>query len=135
MRKHILVRPFNKFSDSEVKKAEESFNSVKAISALDPSVFSYPATQILVAESDKPILFMPVQTTYMLESLGPTVEASDLEIAAALKQMTQVIHWEACKAGIGEYYMLCSHQRTQDFAQMHGYEEVLMKIYRRKVRP
>lgn len=132
--KNILVRPFNRFSDAEVKKAEESFKSVKAINALDGDVFTYPATQILVAESDKPILFMPVQTTYMMESLGPTVEASDLEIASALKQMTQVLHWEAHKAGIGEFYFLCSHERTQKFAQMHDYEEVPMKIYRRKVK-
>lgn len=133
MRKHILTRMFNKFSDSETKKAQESFDSVKSISCLDPDVFSYPCTQILVAESDKPIMFLPVQTCFVLEALGPTVEATDMEIASALKQLTATIHWEAGKAGMGEALFFCKHEMTQKFAESHGWEKIDMPVYRWKV--
>lgn len=129
--KHILVRPFRQIP-SEVEKAQESLNSVNDISFLDPQVLTYPSTRILVAESDKPVMYLPVQVCYVLESLGPTKEASDLEIASALKQLTAILHYESEKAGQGEMLFLCGHKRTQEFAERHGWEKIDIPLYRWK---
>ena len=130
--KHILVRPFRQIP-SEVEKAQESLNSVRGISFLDPETLTYPVTRILVAENGKPVMFLPVQTCYVLESLGPTKEASDMEIASALKQLTAILHYESSKAGHGEMLFFCGHPATQNFAEKHGWERVDIPIYRWKV--
>lgn len=131
--KHILVRPLRTNDPVDVTKAQSSFESVRPISFLDPKVFEYPTTRVLVAENSHPVMYLPVQTCYVLESLGPTEEATDLEIASSLKQLTAILHYESARNGQGEMLFFCGHEATQAFAQKHGWERVNIPIYRWRV--
>jgi hypothetical protein len=117
----------------EADACANALSDKSAINLVDPAVLTYPATTTLVAASDKPKLFMPVQTCYVLESLGAAEGATDREIALSLKNMLAVVGWEARKAGHGEVYFLCSHEPTQQFAERHGFEKLNIPVFRMKL--
>jgi hypothetical protein len=111
----------------------KALSEKSAINLVDPAVLSYPATTVLVAASDQPKLFMPVQTCYVLESLGATEHATEREIALSLKNLLTVVGWEARQAGHGEVYFACSHAETSKFAERHGFERYNVPMFRMKL--
>lgn len=99
----------------------------------DPGVLNYPTTMVLqVGSKDKTILYMPVQTALMLESLAINPEATKHEIAVALRTVITSLILMAQKAGIGEMYFLGTSERTNEFARKHGLEELPYKAFRTK---
>lgn len=101
---------------------------------LDSDIFKYPATTTLKASNGKALVYMPVQTVYMLESLAISPEASPLEVAAALRALFNVTEWEGRNAGHGEQYFLCADGETCAFAEHQGLEELKqLRIFRRKL--
>ena len=102
---------------------------------VDSRVLTYPATKIYKAsDGQKNIVFMPVQSCQVWESLGINPEATDSEIAAGLKALAHVLRFSALANGEGEIYFLCSEERTQKFAQHHGFEKVEIPLYRMRIR-
>ena len=101
---------------------------------LDVSIFSYPATVTLKASNGKPLVYLPVQTVYMLESLALNPLNSAGETAAALRALFNVTEWEGRKAGHGEQYFLCADEETKAFAEHQGLEKIEgLTLYRRKL--
>jgi hypothetical protein len=101
---------------------------------LDPAVLTYPATEVLKAyNSEKNILYLPLQFTYILESLGLNPEASPGEVASGLRALMQVIAFEAKCRGMGELYFGCKDEKTIAFAEHHGFEEVPFRMFRLKL--
>jgi len=101
----------------------------------DARVLSYPATKILkTSDGEKNIVYMPVQQCQVWESLGLNPNASELEIASALKAIAHVLRFCALSDGQGEIYFLCSEERTQKFAAKNGFEKVEIPLYRMRVR-
>lgn len=129
----IQIRTLRRTVEDEDKCAR-ALDGKRDINLIDSTVLAYPATVVLVAESDNPKLYMPVQTVFMLDSLGPTPEATDRDIASALKGMVNVLAWEARKAGHGEIYMPCSHERTSQFAERHGFERYNVPMFRMRLK-
>jgi hypothetical protein len=104
---------------------------------LDPEVLGYPTTVVLKAHKDgKNIVFLPIQSVFMLESLGILRDnaGSIGDIAVALKELVQVVRYEATKSGVRELYMLCSEPSTVKFAEHNGFERVNIPVFRMKVK-
>lgn len=100
---------------------------------VDTDIFSYPATEVLKASNGKPIIFMPIQKTFFLESLAINPEASAGETASALNALFNVIEFEARTQGHGETYFLCADEQTCKFAEHQGLEKINLTLYRRKL--
>jgi len=101
---------------------------------LDADVLGYRATTVMKASNGKALVYVPVQTVYMWESLALNPEASPLEIASALRALFTVVEYEGRKAGHGEQYFLCADEETCKFAEHQGLEKIEgLTLYRRKL--
>jgi len=118
---------------SDFQEASQLFAGLAHRNNLDVSVLGYPSTDVLKASNGKTILYVPVQPTFFLESLGINPEASVMDTAAALKAVFQVVEWEAQNKGMGEFYFLCADEETCKFAEHQGLEKVNLTLYRRKL--
>jgi hypothetical protein len=130
--KHIFVRPA-KVADSEkcAKWAIQNLDRNK----LDAKVMEYPSTFTLAAYTeDGPVMFMPVQTPLMMESVCMDPEASDMNQAQALKELVQALVTQAHLKGIGEIYFVGSDERTSAFAENQLFEKVEAPVYRVRIR-
>lgn len=103
--------------------------------AFDPDVPAFPSSRTWCAfDSDGPVAFQTAQQPMMLESLAPRPGSSKLQIASALRELTQNAVTQASIIGIGEIYFLGSSDDTNKFAANHVFEEVPMKIFRLKLK-
>jgi hypothetical protein len=130
MSKQIYVRP------AEAKDAELFTEWAKAsaqINLFDPDVMSYPSTVTLVAHSDQPEVFMPLQTTVTLESLAPRPGISPLTEAVALRELIHAAALMAHMAKVKELYFLCKDDRVIELAKRHGFEELPFTTLRLKL--
>jgi hypothetical protein len=126
--KHIFVRP-PKPGDAE-KCAEWAVQNLDR-NHLDPEVMKYPSTFVVVAyDSDGSIMYMPVQTPLMLESVAVDPEASELKQAQALKELVQALVTSCHLQGRGEIYFIGSDERTSAFAENQLFERVTSPVYR-----
>jgi hypothetical protein len=102
---------------------------------IDWAVVNYPSTTLLKAtDGDRNILHLPVQTVYLLESLGISPDASPLDVARALYAVMQVVRWESKKNGHGEIYFVGSDEQTNECAEKHGFEKLQLPVYRMRVK-
>lgn len=102
---------------------------------LDADALLYPASVTYKASRNgEPVMYLPVQRVRMLESLGIAEGASESDVALSLRELIQVVRWEAKKDGEGELYFGCKEPRTIKFAEAHGFEEVPFKVYRMKLK-
>jgi len=100
----------------------------------DPAVLAYPATKVLkTSDGNRNLVYMPVQQCQVWESLGINPEATELETAASLKALAQILRFMANADGQKEIYFLCSHELTQKFAERHGFERVTTPVFRMKL--
>lgn len=101
----------------------------------EPEILGYKATRVIEAfAGDKTLLYMPTQQCTVLDSAAVNPEASKLERAAALKQITQTVAWEARRQGQGEVLFMCSDPETAEFATHHGYELLETPFCRMKLK-
>lgn len=102
----------------------------------DQNVLRYPSTVYFVAGTkEKRIMYMPIQSVLMLESLAVDPKASNHEVAVALRTIFQNAQLLAQQAGIGEIYFLGTNERTNQFAERHGFQEVPWKAYKIPAKP
>jgi hypothetical protein len=117
-------------------EAEQFFKDTKD-NLVDPDVFTYPATKVLRAHKDKKTqVYVPLNLTFMIESLAINPHNSELDTALALKQLMQVIRYQAKELGMGELNFLCKDASTIQFAEHNGFEQVSseeIKLYRMKI--
>jgi len=129
-KRHIFVRPVRK-TDTE-KFVEWSIGTKNNL--FDPDVVKYPSTTVRVAyNSEGPVVFVPVQRPLMLEALAINPTSGPIEVASALKALTQDAVAQCHLNGAGELYFLCRDQLTSDFAEKHGYEKINVQLYRIKL--
>lgn len=99
----------------------------------DPNVLRYGATFTLVARSkSKDVLYIPIQTVFMLESLAINPDATKHEVAVALREVLVSLGLLAQRSGIGEIYFLGTNDDTNAFALKHGLEELPWRAFRMK---
>ena len=96
---------------------------IKDLNLADPELASYPTLRVLCAHSDgKVLLYTPSQEALVLEGLAPNPEATELEIAMALKQTIARYAGIAEDRGIREIYFLCKDERVVKIARRHGFD-------------
>ena len=108
--------------------------------AFDPSVLGYPTTfSLRTTQGSKTILFMPIQTAFVMESLAinPNLDTkiANHQVAVSLKEIVVALKLEAQRRGIGEIYFAGSNDKTNEFATKHGMEELPWKFYRMRTVP
>lgn len=129
MRSHIYVRPAR--SGEEGLFLEWTKNQPE----WDAFVGIHPGTMTLCAYSpSKIIAFLPVQQPFMYETFAPNPEATDLELAMALKEFTQFLVSQAHIKNVAELYFLGSNNDTNSLALNHLFEELPYKVYRCRVK-
>lgn len=124
--KTIFVRKMNGLDDAELEKFQEAYKSCNG--QLGPEA-TYPDTNFLVAESDEPLLFQPVQNCFVMGSLGYGAVTS-LQLAQAMRQIVQILAWESRKLGRGDIYFVGGHPESDHFATQNGFELVDKPVYR-----
>ena len=101
----------------------------------DPQVALFSSSTTWCAyDKDGPVAFQTIQRPLMLESLAPRPGAARLQIASALRELTQNAITQASLSGAGEIYFLGSSEETNEFATNNIFEEVPMKIFRVKLK-
>lgn len=129
--KHVWVE---KTKAEELVQAFDWLKKLCSRNLIDWGVLTYPATVLLkVHNGIRNLLHVPVQTCYVVESLGISPENSATDTASALSAVFQVIHWESINKGQKEVYFLCSDEQTCAFAEHHGMERMNIPLYRWKL--
>lgn len=131
MSKPVFVRPVRP------GEAQTYFDwaTENKVNEFDPQVALFPSSSTWCAfDRDGPLAFQTLQRPFVLESLAPRPGATKLQIASALKELTQNAVTQAVINGIGEIYFLGSDSATNEFASSHIFEEVPMKVYRAKIK-
>lgn len=104
----------------------------------DPEVVTFPDSFTLCAFDAVrgPIAFMPVQQPMfseplVLESLATNPDATEKEIAVAIKELVQACVTIGFMKGTGEIYFLGSNEATNRFAEKHKvFERLDWPVYR-----
>ena len=131
MPNRVYVRPINP-EEADIFLSWSIENADK--SQFDPAVpFFKSSTTWCAYDSDGPLAYQTLQQPIMLESLAPRPGASKLQIAAALKELTQNAVTQASCRGSGEIYFLGTEADTDAFAASHIFEELPYRIFRCKI--
>lgn len=94
----------------------------------------------MCAANGDPILYMPVQSVFMLESLAVKPGATPLEIAKSIGVLIQTIIYKAEEKEFNEIYFLCRNETVNAYASRHGWETMMadpdrhVTLFRWKVR-
>jgi N-acetylglutamate synthase-like GNAT family acetyltransferase len=86
----------------------------------------------MCAANGEPLLFMPVQSVFMLESLAVKPGATPLEVAKSIGVLIQTIVYKAAEQEFNEIYFLSHDETINAYASRHGWE-TLMADAERKV--
>src|SRR6267142_2805780 len=112
--RHVFVR-LAREADRD-KLAEWSVSTKKNL--CDSAVLGYANTVVFCAYNAKgPIVYVPVQKPAMMEALAINPEADAVDVAVALKELTQAIVTQCHMDGTGECYFLCAEESTEKFAE------------------
>lgn len=105
----------------------------------DPEVTGYPSTVTLCVENGSPLLYMPLQVTLTMDSIGKKPGIRKREMAFALVELIAATKRFAQGAKIAEIYFLCVEQGIVEQAEKFGFERVMfdqkkgMALFRMKV--
>ena len=124
----VFVRP------ARQDEAETFIEWAKTQPEWDAFIGLHPGTFTLAAyNKDRVIAFLPVQQPFVYETFAPNPEASDLELAVAMKEFTQFLVSQAYLKNVAEMYFLGSDNDTSEFANNHIFEKLNMNVYRVRV--
>jgi len=91
----------------------------------DPSLLGYPSTVTLCVENGRPLLYMPLQVTLTMESLGKMPGIRKRDMAFALVEMIEAVKRFAKGSGITEVYFLCVEETVIGQAEKFGFKRVM----------
>ena len=69
----------------------------------------------------------------MMEALAIKPDADPVDVAVALKELTQNLVTQCHIDGCGEIYFLCKEESTQRYAEKQAFEKLPWNVYRIKV--
>jgi hypothetical protein len=131
-RREIYIRP-TRSEDTPV--AVRWWNRIRDVNHFDPHVATYPTIAYMAAEDANrgALLYVPIQTVYMIDALGPNPDSSPLDLAEALKQFIKVLAFKAAENGVGEIYFPTNDKDIIKLAKMHGFDEIGYPVLRLRV--
>lgn len=105
------------------------------VNEFDEQVPLFPSSTTWCAyDHDGPLAYQTLQQPLFLESLAPRPGASKIEIALALKELTQNAITLAHSRGCGEVYFLGSDEDTDKLAVNQIFERVNLPLFRVKLK-
>jgi hypothetical protein len=125
--RHTFVRPAG---ESDTKQFIDWSMKTKN-NLFDPTVKL--ALVACAYNQDRVVLYAPVQRPMFMEALAINPEASELEVAAALKAVIQFLVSQAHITGASEVYFYCADERTAEYAKRQLFEEVPFRLFRIKL--
>src|SRR6266704_1690762 len=118
MRNHMYVRP------ARPEEAELFLEWAKNQPEWDAFIGLHPGTFTLAAYTkEKIVAFLPVQQPFVYETFAPNPEATDFELAIAMKEFTQFLVSQAHIKNVAEMYFLGSDVDTDEFATNQIFEK------------
>lgn len=129
-RKDIQIRPLG---PGDIDQLLQWMNRIADKNLFDPEVLLYKSTATLVAENEKVVLYAPLQTVVILESLAPNPEASELDVAVALRKVVDGVSLLSRLNGLSEVYFLSKDETVNRLAEHHGFERLDIPVLRLKL--
>ena len=130
LRNPVMVR----LADPDIEPVIDWCQANSERNAFDRDVLTYPSTKVLAAHNNGTVYaYLPIQGTAMLESIGPNPEATPMQIAQGVMEMTKGAALLAYSAGYRELYFLASDENTAIGAKLMGFEELSFKVYRKRL--
>ena len=128
--KHIFVRPAQ--IEDEQKFSAWTVDTKQNLH--DADVLKYRDTVTWCAyDKEGPLVFVPVQRPRMMEALAIRPNADPVDVAVALKELTQNVVTQSHLDGCGEIYMFCKEQTTIRYAERQLFQRMEWPCYRVKV--
>jgi hypothetical protein len=105
-----------------------------SLNLFDPDIATYPNLRTLAIDKNgSPVLYIPFQPTFTVESLAHKPDITPRENAVALRAFQDAIEKLAAAYGIREIYFMCKDESLIDFVEGHGYERVKCAVLRKKI--
>ena len=128
----IFVRPARESDSEKFTKWYSKSNS------FDPAVIHFPETYVLCAFDDKILGFMPVQmlsftSSQVLDSLVMNPEATDLEVAGAMRELVKHAITIGYLKDCEDIYFIGDHPETNKIAE-RIFTKVEYPVYRLNLR-
>lgn len=108
----------------EARQAVDWFISTER-NCFDPEVLGHPTTMTLCVENGQPLLYMPLQLTLTMESLGKKPGIRKRDMAVALVEMIEGVKRLANGMGVIEVYFLCVEETVINQAEKFGFKRVI----------
>ena len=101
----------------------------------DLDVLRHSTTFTLCAyDASGPLLFVPVQQPFLMESLAIRPTLDDTRKALALARITEALITDAHRRDVGEIYLHGHDDRTIKFAARHEFREIMWPFFRINLR-
>lgn len=120
-------------------KPEEAEKAIKWLIAnsehnnFDLDSVTYKSTMLLCAENGTPKVFLPVQVSLVMDSLGPDPAIGHRDQVVALDALLQASRNLAQGLQVGEIYFIGSDPEVNRQAELRGFEQIKLPVYRLKV--
>jgi predicted peptidase len=125
--RHVFV----KLAQVEDKEEFAQWSAGTKDNLCDADPLTYAGTIVLKAfDKDGAIVYVPVQRPAMMEALAINPERSAVDVAVALKELTQALVTKCYMENCGEIYMFCKEESTQKFAEHQLFERLEWACYR-----
>lgn len=124
-----------RMSEQDKKNFAEWVWQMLHLNLFDMDVIGYPRTIMLRAQADEdPILYCPLQSVLMFESLAPKPGLSPRQEALALWRFGELVDKLALESGHREVYFMCADDRVADICARHGFQEVRgVRLLKKKI--
>jgi hypothetical protein len=100
----------------------------------DQRVLMYPTTKVLCVYDHQPVAYLPTQSVRMLESTAIGERVTEMESAAALRDLVKGAELVAESEGVRELYFLGTDERLNKVAVKHGFEQLPWPVLRMRLR-
>ena len=108
----------------EAGQAVDWFTSTER-NCFDPDVLGHQTTMTLCVENGQPLLYMPLQLTLTMESLGKKPGIRKRDMAFALVEMIEGVKKLARGMGVIEVYFLCVEETVINQAEKFGFKRIM----------
>ena len=102
----------------------------------DSAILNYPTLQVLTSykENGPTVCHLPLQRVLMMETIARNPQASSLDVAQSLRDLTKGAQLVADAQGIKEVYFLGGDGLVGEMAVAHGFSKLDMDVFRMKLK-